>query len=78
MAALIVQTGSNHAEFLVLCNAIVKISWTLLTSLLHDTLHKSWLENITIPHHTEKLKGEIPGVCFPSNEPKSFLQDCYS
>lgn len=42
---------------------------TLLPSLLHETFHESWLENLTIPHCPKKPKGTIPGVSFPSNEP---------
>lgn len=62
-------------QFLTVCNAIVKMSlkrlsdmviMTLLPSLLHETLHESWLENLTIPHCPNKLKSMIPGVSLPS------------
>lgn len=40
-----------------------------LTSLPYETLHESWLENLTPPHHPEKQKGWLPGVSLPGSKP---------
>lgn len=53
-------------QFWILCNAAVEtaqqlfsvVTTTLLTSLLHETLHRSWLENLISPHHFAPLLQE--------------------
>lgn len=45
---------------------------TLLTSLPHETLHESWLKNLTpphCPHCPKKQKGWLPGVSLPGSKP---------